>query len=185
MNSVINYFSGWKTSITWYFINHFLAYFPSRNFRKFMLRLFGAKIGINVTIFSGFHIRAPQKLYIEDGCSIGPKVLLDSRNGLKIGKNVTIAYEAIIWTLNHDYNDIDFRGIGNEVIINEFAWICSRSIILPGVTIGKGAVIASGAIVTKNVGDFEIWGGIPAKRIGYREKKDYRYVPGKTNLHII
>ena len=106
--------------------------------------------------------------------NIGPKVLLDGRCGLKIGKSAVIAYEAIIWTLNHDYNDIHFAGKGAPVEIGEYAWICSRSIILPGLKIGKGAV-ASNAVVTKDVPDFAIVGGVPAKIIGYREQKDYDY----------
>ncbi len=86
-----------------------------------------------------------------------------------------IAYEAIIWTLNHDYNDINFCGKGAPVEIGEYVWICSRSIILPGIKIGKGAVVASGAIVTKDVPDYAIVGGVPAKVIGHREENDYQY----------
>lgn len=96
-------------------------------------------------------IRNPKGVELGDGVSIGPKVLLDGRKGLTIGKNATIAYEAIIWSLNHDYNDIHFCGKGAYVNIGEYAWICSRSIILPGVSVGKYAVVASGAIVTKDV----------------------------------
>jgi len=176
---------GWGSSLQWYFVNGILSKFPSRHIRFFFLRKLGAKIGINVSLFSGFHIRNPKGIVIGNGCSIGPKVLLDGRKGLEIGNNVTIAYEAIIWSLNHDYNDPKFRGVGEKVIIEEYAWVCSRSIILPGIKIGKGAIVASGAVVTKNIGDFEIWGGVPAKFLGYREKSDYSYVPGKSYAHII
>lgn len=126
-------------------------------------------------IFEGFHIRNPKGITIEHGVSIGPKVLLDGRKGLRIGKSAVIAYEAIIWTLNHDYNDEKFREKGGSVEIGEYAWICSRSIILPGVKIGKGAVVASGAIVTKDVPEWAIVGGVPAKILGYREQKNYSY----------
>ena len=176
---------GWGGSIKWYFINNILSSFPSRNVRLFFLRKLGLDIGENVSLFAGFHIRNPNGIKIGNGCSIGPKVLLDGRKGLVLGNNVTIAYEAIIWSLNHDYNDLNFKGEGEKVLIGDYAWICSRSIILPGVKIGKGAVVASGAIVTKNIGDYEIWGGVPAKLLGYREKKEYSYVPGKSYAHII
>ena len=131
--------------------------------------------GKNIKFYSGFAVRSPQKLVIEDGVSIGPKVLLDARCGITIHKNAVIAYDAIIWSLNHDYNDIHFCGKGAPVTIGAFAWICSRSIILPGITIGEGAVVASGAIVTKDVEPWTIVGGIPAKAIGKREQKDYCY----------
>lgn len=126
-------------------------------------------------IMEGYHIRTPKGINIEDGVSIGPKVLLDGRKGLTIGKSAVIAYEAIIWTLNHDYNDLNFCGKGAPVEIGEYAWICSRSIVLPGVKIGKGAIVASGAIVTKNVPDYAIVAGIPAKVVGQREIKNYQY----------
>lgn len=68
-----------------------------------------------------------------------------------------------------------FCGKGAPTEIGEYAWVCSRSIILPGIKIGRGAIIASGAIVTKDVPDYAIVGGVPAKILGHREKKDYQY----------
>ena len=59
--------------------------------------------------------------------------------------------------------------------IGDFAWICSRSIILPGIKIGKGAVVASNAVVTKDVPPFAVVGGVPARIIGHREEKEYEY----------
>ena len=104
--------------------------------------------------------------------------------GFRLKKNVTIACETIIWTLHHDYNDKNFKTVGDKVIIDEYAWICSRVVILPGVTIGKGAVVASGSVVTKSVAPFTIVGGVPAKQIGKRDEKEYEYVPAFP-LHIV
>ena len=94
---------------------------------------------------------------------------------MTIKQNAVIAYEAIIWSLNHDYNDMNFCGKGAPTEIGEYAWICSRSIILPGVKVGEGAIVASGAIVTKDVPPYAIVGGIPARIIGEREKNNYNY----------
>ena len=165
------FFSGIKATLT----ERVYPAIPSKSLRNKLMRLSGAKISKDVMFYPGFSIRNPQGLEIEDGVNIGPKCLLDARKGLLIRKNAVIAYEAIIWSLNHDYNDIHFCGKGAKTEIGEYAWICSRSIILPGVKIGKGAVVASGAIVTKDVPDFAIVGGIPAKVIGYREEKNYQY----------
>lgn len=164
-----------KNGFIWFFTNSLLSSIPSIVCRYYGLKLLGMKLEKNVRLYQGFHIRAPKNISIENGVSVGPGVLLDGRKGLTIGKNVTIAYEAIIWTLNHDYNDIHFCGKGAPVVIKDNAWICSRSIILPGITIGEGAVVASGAVVTKDVPDYTIVGGIPAKIIGQREKKPYEY----------
>lgn len=173
----------WLASIEWIYLG-FISNFPSRTIRLILLKRLGAKICDNVSIFGGVKFRNPAKLIINEGCSIGPGVLLDSRCGLEIGKNVTIASETIIWTLHHDYNDSNFKTIGEKVVIGNYAWLCSRSIILPGVTIGEYAVIASGSVVTKNVEPYTVVGGVPAKKIGEREKKEYLYSP-YYNLHII
>ncbi len=129
----------------------------------------------NVKFIGSFSIRNHKGLTLKDGVCIGPGSLLDARKGLTIEENAVIAYQAIIWTFNHDYNDINFCGKGAPVTIGAYSWICSRSIILPGVTIGEGCVVASGAIVTKDVPPYSIVAGIPAKVIGKREKKDWKY----------
>lgn len=85
----------------------------------------------------------------------------------------------MIWTMHHDYNDINFKAVGSPVIIEDFAWVCSRAIILPGITIGKGAVVASGAVVVKDVEAWTVVGGVPAKKIGDRDKKQYNYIPNE------
>lgn len=159
----------------WTLSNSIIPHFPSQTVRNKGLRLLGVHMSSNVKFYSGFTVREPRKLIIEDGVNIGPRVLLDARCGLTIRKNAVIAYDAIIWTLNHDYNDEHFCGKGAPVEIGEYAWICSRSMILPGITIGEGAVVASGSIVTKDVEPYAIVAGVPAKVIGHREKKTYKY----------
>jgi maltose O-acetyltransferase len=159
----------------WWYINSWLYNFPSIRFRNWKLRKMGMTMSKNVRLYAGFHIRNPKGIVLEDGVSIGPKVLLDGRNGLTIRKNAVIGYEAIIWTMNHDYNDVNFRTNGGPVEIGENAWVCSRSIILPNIKIGEGAVVASNAVVTKDVPPYTIVGGIPAKVIGHREEKEYQY----------
>lgn len=165
------FIEGWR----WLLTNSILPHIHSQTIRNKGLRFLGVCMSKNVKFYSGFSIRNPKNLIIEDGVNIGPKVLLDARCGLTIRRNVVIAYDAIIWTLNHDYNDEYFCGKGSPVEIGPYAWICSRSIILPGVTIGEGAIVASGAIVTKNVEPYTIVAGIPAKCIGKREKRKFKY----------
>lgn len=173
--NIIKHLRGIRNGFRNTIIERFVPNLPSKTLRNLFVRLFGGKVSKNVYFFTGFTIRNPKGLIIEDGVNIGPKCLLDARCGLTIHKNAVIAYEAIIWSLNHDYNDLNFCGKGAPVDIGEYAWICSRSIILPGVKIGKGAIVASGAIVTKDVAPYTIVGGIPAKVIGQREQKDYQY----------
>lgn len=177
-----SYYQGFQ----WWFLNCVLCFFPSLRFRIWCLKRMKMQFRGNAIFYEGFHIRCPHKIIIGDGVSIGPRVLLDGRCGLKIGRSVTIGYDAIIWTLNHNYNDINFSGKGAPVEIGDYAWICSRSIILPGVKIGEGAIIASNAVVTHDVEPYTVVAGIPAKPIGKREKKkyDYGYNPNKCVQHV-
>ena len=174
----------WKETFKEIFINRIIPIIPSRRMRLFLLRNAGAKIGRNVSLFSNTEFRSPSQLIIEGDCSIGKNVLLDARSGLEIKKGTTIASHVLIWSLHHDYNDDNFKAIGEKVVIGSYVWICSRAIILPGVKIGDGAIIASGAVVTKDVEPYFIMGGIPAKKIGEREKKNYNYNP-YYKLHIV
>ena len=96
----------------WWFTNVVMCNAPLPSIRRWFLRKIGVRIIGNVMFYEGIHVRNPEGITIEDGVSIGPKVLLDGRMALHIGKSAVIGYEAIIWTLNHDYNDINFKTAG-------------------------------------------------------------------------
>jgi acetyltransferase-like isoleucine patch superfamily enzyme len=143
---------------------------PSQLIRKFLYRfLFGIRMERNVVIYGGVEIRNPRKLKIGKNSTIGHRSILDARRGLKIGKNVNLSTGVWIWTLEHDYQDPHFGTKGGEVLIKDYAWVSCRTIILPGVTIGTGAVVAAGAVVTKDVPDYAVVGGVPARVIGMRQ----------------
>ena len=143
--------------------------------RLMCLKLAGADVGRNVVIGKNCEVRNPEGLKIRAKVSMGNRILLDARKGLEIQESAVIATEAIIWTLHHDYNDVNFKAVGAPVAIGHHSWVCSRAIILPGVNIGEYAVVASGAVVIKDVPPYAIVGGIPAKVIGHREEKSYDY----------
>ena len=168
--------AGLKSMLLEMFLNIY-----SNHIRCGVLKLYGASVAKNVKIFRGIKVRMPRRLMLSDGVSVGPGCLLDARNGIKLGKSVTLAYEAIIWTMHHDYNDPHFGVKGNAVIVEDYAWICSRAIILPGVTIGKGAVIGSGAIVSKDVPPYAIIGGVN-KILKYRDQLDFEYGFDKSQI---
>jgi acetyltransferase-like isoleucine patch superfamily enzyme len=149
-----------------------IAYIPSHIFRNFLYKnIFHMNIGKNVVIYYGAEIRAPWNIHIGEGTVIGDKAILDGRSGIKIGKNVNFSTGVWIWTNQHKVNDISFGIEGKPVIIEDRVWLSNRTIILPGVTVGEGAVVAAGAVVTKSVEPFVIAGGVPARKIGEREKQ--------------
>ena len=152
-----------------------VGYIPSNHIRKALYKyLFRMKIGKNSNIHYGAKIRAPWNISIGNNTIIGDGSILDGRRGLKIGNNVNFSTGVWIWTLQHDLNSPDFNVEGGPVIIEDYAWISCRVVVLPNIKIGEGAVVAAGAIVTKDVSPFTVVGGVPAKKIGER-KKGLRY----------
>jgi acetyltransferase-like isoleucine patch superfamily enzyme len=167
-----------------YIVCAIISLLPFHNLRIIFLRTLKANIGKKVGLYRGFEVRSPWKMKIGNSTIIGHKAMLDARMGLVIGSNVNLSNEVMIWTLHHDYNSPDFIQIGAPVTIENYAWICSRAIILPGVRIGEGAVVAAGAVVTRDVAPYTVVGGIPAKRIADRNK-GLTYDLGKAVLPII
>jgi len=132
--------------------------------RKIYVKLVLNKIGPGCTICRNIEIRYPQNISIGENSRINKDVVLDGRGGkLIIGNNVDIGQQTNIWTLEHDVNDDYHRGIGGDVKIEDYVWISTRVTLLPGVHVGRGAVVACGAVVVKDVPPMAIVGGIPAK----------------------
>ena len=132
-------------------------------------------VGTQTNFLMGLEIRKGKNISIGNSCVINKKVLLDGRGGkLIVGNNVDIAQETNIWTLEHDVHDDNHRDSGADVIIEDYVWIASRVTILPGVRIGRGAVVASCALVNKDVPPMAIVGGVPAKVLGTR-KSELKY----------
>ena len=176
------YFHEYYNSFSWILLS-VISHLPTHSLRNALLRFFGLKIN-GAVLYSNFHIRKPSKINIGNGTVLGHGITLDGRCGITIGKNVTTSTDVMIWTLQHDTNDPTFGIKGGPVIIEDFVWISARAIILPNVTVGKGAVVAAGAVVTKDVEPHTIVGGIPAKIIGKRIN-NLNYVPKNRHLPII
>lgn len=156
------------------FILTLVGYVPLHQFRKFVYRLSGVRIGRHSSVHWRARFYCPWRLRIGDNCIIGNDAMLDARNGIVIGNNVSLSMGVWIWTMEHDPQDSYYGARGGQVVIEDYSWISCRVVILPGVKIGKGAVVAAGAVVTKDIPPYTIVGGVPAKVIGERTK-DLRY----------
>lgn len=158
------------------------GYVPSHTFRRLCYRLAGIKIGKGSVIHMWVRFYQPKNIIVGEDTIIGDHCFLDGRATLKIGNHVAIASQVLIYNSEHDVHSEDFRPIEEPVEIGDYCFIGARAIILPGVKIGKGAVIASGAVVTKDVSEKAIVGGAPAKVIGQRRIKDLHYKLGRARL---
>ena len=144
---------------------------PLHFLRYLFCKFFCSKIEKNVFISRKIEIKNPKNVEIGSNCVINKRALLDGRGAkLIIGDNVDIAQDVLIWTQEHDVTSSLHKLKSGTVIIKNNVWIATRAIILPGVIIGEGAVVAAGAVVTKDVEPYSIVGGIPAKKIGERNK---------------
>lgn len=144
-------------------------FIPCWKLRWTFMKLSLKTLGKGCFLMRKVNVVNPANISIGNHTVINKAVMLDGRAAeLIIGDNVDIAQETNIWTLEHDVNDENHKIVSGKVIIDDHVWIASRVTILPGVHIGRGAVVASGAVVTKNVPPMAIVGGVPAKVIGKR-----------------
>ena len=143
---------------------------PLQTIRVIAYKFSSISIGDKTVIHMGAEIRSPQNIIIGSNTLIGNDSILDGRGGIRIENNVNISSQVALWTEQHKYNCPHFSTTKKTIIIKEYAWISFRATILPGVTIGEGAVVAAGAVVTKDVPDYTVVAGIPAKVIGQRPK---------------
>lgn len=162
------------------FVTNLVMCIPFHYVRLRYLRCF-MHIGKKSSVMSFVEVRKPCNVFIGNQSVVNKKVLLDGRGGkLIIKDNVDIAQETNIWTLEHDVNDDFHCSVGADVVIEDYVWIASRVTILPGVHIGRGAVVACCSVVTKDVPQMAIVAGIPAKVVGKRRnnlKYKHNYFP--------
>lgn len=118
--------------------------------------------------FTGF--ATGWSFHVGDNTVINRRCYFDARVGIHIGNNVNISPEVYILTFQHDPQSSSFECKGSAVTIEDYAWIGVRAIILPGVTIGRGAVIGAGAVVTKSLPPYSIAAGVPATVIKERTR---------------
>jgi putative colanic acid biosynthesis acetyltransferase WcaF len=143
------------------------------NFTRIIcLKLLGAKMGWNVAIN---HDLQGNDIFIAED------VILDGRGGLKIGDHVSINSRVQIWTAQHDWESPKFAYVQAPVVIGSHCWISASAIILPGITIGEGAVVAAGSVVVSDVAPWTLVGGVPAKKLRDRPLVDAYELNARKN----
>lgn len=160
---------------------------PSHTIRYLLYRyVYRMKITRKTVIYGGCEIRSPWNIQIGNAV-IAVGCILDGREKITIGDNVVFGSGVHLWTEEHDLNDPYFRVTpihSQPIVVENYAWICSDSTILPGTRIGKGVVVASRACVVRDCEPYGVYGGIPAKKIGERNP-DLKYtLNGKPTWHF-
>lgn len=175
LNRVFNVFLDFEL-----YILYLVGYIPIHTIRNVFYVLAGIKNDGIIHMWARFY--NPANIEIGKDSIIGDHAFLDGRAKIKIGNHVDIASEVMIYNSEHDLESEDFTARNEPVEIGDYVFIGPRAIIMPGVKIGKGAVVAGGAVVTKDVDEFMIVGGIPAKVISERKNKNPHYILGRARL---
>ena len=149
-----------------------LLNFVKKSFLVFM----GAKIGKNAIFYPGVWIAPGKNLIIGDDVNLAKDVLITTAGGVTIGDRTLIGYRTQILSANHEIMPIGERtpvsgNVFKPVVIEKDVWLGAACIVLPGVRIGEGAIVAAGSLVVKNVLPNSIVGGVPARVINMRKQK--------------
>ncbi|WP_183578574.1 WcaF family extracellular polysaccharide biosynthesis acetyltransferase [Mucilaginibacter sp. X5P1] len=157
--------------IVWFYINAVVfktSLLPVNSIKVFLLRLFGAKIGNNVTIKPCVNIKYPWFLTIGDETWIGENVWIDNLVMITIGANACLSQGALLLTGSHNYKKSTFDLITGSIILEDGAWIGAQAIVNQGITVASHAVLTSGSVATKDLAAYAIYQGNPAVKVRER-----------------
>ncbi|BAZ03613.1 putative colanic acid biosynthesis acetyltransferase [Calothrix sp. NIES-3974] len=156
----------------WFFLGSPLLatrWIPMSGFKVMVLRIFGAKIGRGVRIKPGLRVKFPWRLTVGDYAWLGEDAWIDNLAEVTIGAHACISQGVYLCTGNHDWNHPDFKLIVAPIHIQESCWIAAKSVIGPGVTVGRGAVLVLGGVAGKSLEPMTVYGGNPAQPIKQRK----------------
>ena len=162
-------FTRYVWNIIWFI---FAKPFPRRTFnfwKIFLLKLFGANIDYSCVVYSSAKIYMPWNLYMDPNSSIGPEVDVYNVDRIYIGSETTISQKSYLCSASHDISKPNFPLITMPIIIKDQVWVGASAFLAMGVKIGTGAVIGARSSVFKDVSDWDVVGGNPAKFISRRE----------------
>ena len=140
--------------------------------RRYILQLFGAKLGKHVHVYASVKIWAPWNLKMDDYSTLGPKVDCYNQGEIAIGANTTISQKAYLCASSHDITDTKINLILCPIEIADQVWVAADAFIGPNVTVGQGAVVGARSAVFKDVSPWTVVGGNPVKFIKKRELKN-------------
>jgi maltose O-acetyltransferase len=167
-----------------YLTNHVVCALPSFALRRLWYgRVLGVRIGRGAGIHLGCHLWFYGPGQVRRGgftlgrhSRVNRDCRLDVRGSLHIGENVSISPEVTVLTASHGVDDPLFGVELRPVVIEDHVWIGTRAMIMPGVTLGRGSVVAAGAVVTRSVAPLTVVAGVPARTVAERDDAATAYV---------
>lgn len=142
--------------------------------RNPLQRLMLGSVGSNVFIDTNVYFRYPRRVMIGDdvsinrGCEFYPSYHFKTAT-ITLGSNIRLGPRVSFLAAGHDHTKLDLPDVAGAIVVEDNVWIGANTTILPGVTVGEGAIVAAGSVVNKNVPPYQMFGGVPAKYIKQRE----------------
>lgn len=162
--------------VLWHYINAAIfktGLLPFSGLKVGLLRLFGAKVGKNVTIKPCVNIKYPWFLNVGHDTWIGENVWIDSLVMITIGANVCLSQGVVLLTGSHNYKKPTFDLITGSVILEDGVWIGALAIVNQGITVATHAMVTAGSVATKNLEAYTVYQGNPAIKLRQRNIKDH------------
>ena len=136
---------------------------PFHVWRCWLLKLFGAKLGNDVHVYSGVRVWAPWQLIVGNRVGIADGVVIYNMAPITLGDNTVISQGAHLCGGSHDIDSSNFQLIAKPILIGDYAWICAEAFIGPGTTVAEGCVVAARCVLTKSITEpWTVWVGNPA-----------------------
>ena len=150
---------------------------PGAWLRARCLPFFLESIGKNTVIQHGFRVTSPQTVSIGSNCSLGQGVFIAGGGGVRIGNWVGLGPDVKIWSVNHRFDDVDRPWLLQgweyaEVVVEDDVWLAANVFVVPGTTIGRGAIVAAGSVVNKSIPPYALFAGNPGRVVGWRKRPD-------------
>ena len=162
---------------------HLLLYRPSPRplfaWRSFLLRSFGATMGPNCHFYPASKVWAPWNLHCESHVAAADGVEIYNPAPMRFGSHCIVSQGAYVCGATHDYDSPAFPLLAYRMTFGSYAWICARAAVGPGVQVGQGAVLGMGAVATRSLEPWTVYGGNPATAL--KARKNFLQVAGDAD----
>lgn len=143
---------------------------PLHRWRRFLLRLFGAKIAPTARIYGSTTVSYPPNLEMGEHSILGWRTLCCSMDRVVIEDYGNVAQHSLLLTGTHDIEDPDFRLRTKPIRIGRYAWVAACATVGPGVTVGEGAVLGGGGVAFRDLEPWTVYAGNPARKLRARKR---------------
>jgi acetyltransferase-like isoleucine patch superfamily enzyme len=144
--------------------------------------------GKNVSFGPFVRATYPERVYLGDDILVGGFAFFHSQGGVRLESGTILGPYVSIYSADHNYDEADavpYDGVVvlRPVLVKQNVWIGGHVVITPGVTVGEGAILAAGSVVAKDVPDFAVVGGSPAKVLKYRDRERYERLKAEGKIY--